>query len=146
MHPTGDPYRPKGARRKPRRIRALERAQDLPPPPIGAGGWAGRIHEGCGLGAPRPGREEGVLVAQDCPSSWQGPVDALPTTVSFGAGRLELLFFVVLFLCLLCLHLATAMETAGKCVSKCLYQKKKPKLTAVRYIKPTPPAAQVVYK
>lgn len=65
VHPTGDPYRPRVARRKPRPIRALARecararAQALLPPPIGSGGWAGRFYEGGGLGARRPGRRVG---------------------------------------------------------------------------------------
>lgn len=97
--PTGDPYRPRGARRKPRPIRAparraRARARDPPPRPIGAGGWAGRLRDGGALGA---GRGRAELLAGGGP----GPAPhGLARRWTPGAAFL----FVVLFSCFLCVY------------------------------------------
>lgn len=76
LQPTRDPYRPRGARRKPRSIRAFVRAreharvQDPPPPPTGAGAWprpppprgrSGNLARAATARAAAGGRVEGCL-------------------------------------------------------------------------------------
>ena len=126
--PMRAPCCPRGARRKPRLIRALARAraraQAPPRPPIGGGGWAGRLREGGGPGARRAQplpltatrREE-----RPCRRARSAGVDR---QFSRGGARLspprfvwratlETSLTVVLFLYFMCLQLSAAIETEG---------------------------------
>lgn len=112
VHPTGDPYRPRGARRKPRPIRALAReCARARAGPAASANWVR------GLGRPvlrggRAGSSAAWAEGREClslrtgpqgSSSWQAVGDALPTTASLGAGRLELLFSLCYF-CISCVY------------------------------------------
>lgn len=112
VHPTGDPYRPRGARRKPRPIRALAReCARARAGPAASANWVR------GLGRPvlrggRSGSSAAWAEGREClslrtgpqgSSSWQAVGDALLTTASLGAGRLELLFSLCYF-CISCVY------------------------------------------
>lgn len=139
-HRNCDPYRPRAPRRKPRPIRAFRRAsrtRRLRQWGPGRGGASARA--GGGLRAP--------------PAGGEGALGARERHLRTLSCRRRPVWREALGTCLLCFFFVflvfTPPDRGGnyrQVRSLAPLPKKKPKGTAVRYIKPSPPAARAVHK
>ena len=124
------PCRPRTPRRKPRPIRAFERARAKapPPPPSRGGAGPGGLRRGGGLGARErlPGRGNGTGRARtlQVASARRVGATAGPSRRRLvWAPNLGLLYSLVIFVFRV-FSLPDRDGNSGRCVTKCRYQKR----------------------